>query len=334
MRMPSREIVNRAILDAIAEAKSVGLLMPRLSAHPRQYLMVQDSRQFSMWVYCWMLTPGGRPSLPNEYRIQMTSVRSPLPINPDGYTVLLGYEPNRNVFAGYDLARHTSFTSGSPSVQVNIETLNRALQNGLSFETKSNNEIVIGFRSDLLLFYSQYASELHRLGKDSASLDFLKRASELKEITAVEVSDLTQQRRVIVQETSRWSRSANFRRQVLSAYENRCAVTRQQLRLVDAAHILPVAAGARSIDDVRNGIALSPTYHRAFDNGLIYLDDSGDILVMRLNSKAVDELRHLGLTGGVEDFRLTLGSVHLPFNPQQRPDPYFIRLANEYRDLE
>jgi putative restriction endonuclease len=56
------------------------------------------------------------------------------------------------------------------------------------------------------------------------------------------------------------------------AYGNRCAVTRVQLRLVDAAHILPVGTTG-SADHVRNGIALSPTYHRAFDAGLIYLDN-------------------------------------------------------------
>ena len=334
MALSSREIINRAILDAIAEARSVGLLTPGDSAHPRRYLIAQDARQISMWAYCWMLTPGGRPSLPNEYRIQMTSVQSPLPINPDGYTVLLGYEPNRNVFAGYDLARHTTFTSGSPSVQVNIQTLNNAMQNGLALETKSNEEIVVGIRSDLLMFYSQYAADLHELGEDSASLEFVKRASELEEIVGDDISNLSQQRQLIVRETSRWSRSVSFRRQVLSAYENRCAVTRRQLRLVDAAHILPVSSGARSVDDVRNGIALSPTYHRAFDNGLIYLDNSDQGIVMRLNSNAADELMRLGLAGGVDEFESTLGSVHLPFNPQQRPDPYFIRLANEYRGLE
>lgn len=275
-----------------------------------------------------MLTPGGRPSLPHEYRIQMTSVQSPLAINHGGYTVLLGYQRDRNVFAGYDLTRHTTFTSGSPSVQVNVETLNQALQKGLSFETKSNNEIVVGVRSDLLFFYINHASELHQLGDDSVSLDIIRRASELED---VEVSSLPPQRQIVVRETSRWSRSTSFRRQVLSAYDNRYAVSRLQLRLVEAAHILPVAAGTRSIDDVRNGIALSPTYHRAFDKGLIYLDDS---MEMRLNYRAVDDIHRLGLDGGIEELELRLGTIHLPFNSQQHPDPYFIRLANEYRGLE
>ena len=47
---------------------------------------------------------------------------------------------------------------------------------------------------------------------------------------------------------------------------------KRNLDLVDAAHILPVGA-PESIDDIRNGIAIAPTYHRAYDNGLIYLDE-------------------------------------------------------------
>ena len=330
MTLQHREIIDRAILDAVSDAGCVVLRVPHESSHPRRYIVKRDNRMSTLWVYCWRLTPGGRPSLPHEYRIQMTSVKSPLSINPEGNTLLLGYEPDRGVFAGYDLSRHTTFTTGSPSIQVNIATINRALQNGIALETKSNDEIVAGVRSDLLYFYSQHASELHRLGDDEAALDVVRRASELDDVDDDTVTQLAPERRRIVQETSRWSRSASFRRQVLNAYDNRCAVTRQQLRLVDAAHILPVNAGADSIDTVRNGIALSPTYHRAFDNGLIYLDDE---LEMRLNFRAVDELRRLGLAQGVAAFEASLGAIHLPFDPLQRPDPFFIRLANEYRGL-
>ena len=42
-------------------------------------------------------------------------------------------------------------------------------------------------------------------------------------------------------------------------YDNRCAVTRIQLRLVDATHILPVPSGDSS-DHVTNGMALLQHY--------------------------------------------------------------------------
>ncbi len=331
MTLQYRDTIDRAILDAISDSGSIVLREPHPTPHPRRYLVKRGDQHSSIWVYCWRLTPGGRPSLPHEYRIQMTSVQSPLSINPNGHTLLLGYEPDRGVFAAYDLSRHTSFTTGSPSIQVNIGTINRALQDGISFETKSNDEIVAGVRSDLLYFYSQNSVELHRLGEDATALDVVERASHVGEVDDGKISQLTPERQRVVQETTRWTRSASFRRQVLNAYDNRCAVTRQQLRLVDAAHILPVKAGTQSIDNVRNGIALSPTYHRAFDNGLIYLDQEFE---MKLNFSAVEGLRRLDMVQGLNAFEASLGAIHLPFDPQQRPDPYFIHLANEYRGLK
>lgn len=331
MPAATREAVNRAILDAISECGAVGLPIPSSAAHPRVYLLAHSSRPTSLWVYCWTLTHGGRKSLPDEFRIQMTTVESPLPINPNGQTVLLGYEPDREVFAGFDLERHRRFTSGSPSVQVSTFTLNDCLQDGLAFQTKSNDEIAIGVRSDHLLFYCEHVRELHRLGDDSTYLETAERVVKTPDIADLEIQALPEQRQLIMRETARWSRSSAFTKQVLNAYDNRCAVTRRKLKLVDAAHILPVKAGDQSIDFVRNGIALSPTYHRAFDRGLIFLDED---MIMRLNNSAADDLTRQGLDSGIDSFAAQLGKIHLPYNPDQRPDPHFIRLANCYRGLQ
>lgn len=330
MPVASREAINHTILEAINECGAVGFPVQSSAAHPRIYLVAHNGRETSLWVYCWNLTHGGRKSLPDEYRIQMTTVGSPLPMNPDGHTVLLGYEPDIEVFAGFDLERHRTFTGRSPSIQVSISTLNDCLQDGLAFQTKSNDEIAIGVRSDHLLFYCQHASELHRLGSDSTYLETVERVVKAQEITDSVIQDLPEQRQLIIRETARWSRSSAFTKQVLNAYDNRCSVTRRKLKLVDAAHILPVNAGNQSIDNVRNGIALSPTYHRAFDRGLIFLDDS---MVMRLNSSVADDLVRHGLDAGIDSFAAYLGKIHLPYDPAQHPDPYYIRLANSYRGL-
>lgn len=131
-------------MDAIHESGGVGMLMDSMAAHPRSFLVARNGQQVSIWVYCWNLTRGGRSSLPDEFRIQMTSVESPLPINPNGHTILLGYDSDREVFAGFDLERHRTFTGRSPSVQVSLSTLNDCLQDGLAFQTKSNDEIAMG----------------------------------------------------------------------------------------------------------------------------------------------------------------------------------------------
>ena len=145
------------------------------------------------------------------------------------------------------------------------------------------------------------------------------------------VDDLAQaeleSKRPTVETVSRFSRKANFRQQVLFAYGNRCSISRIQLKLVEAAHILPVGA-PRSTDQVTNGIALSPTYHRAYDSGIIYLDEDYQ---MRLNLRKVSELEAVGHTGGLEEFRAPLGKILLPPDQNQWPRPEFIRLANKFR---
>lgn len=238
--------------------------------------------------------------------------------------------PNLRVFAGFDLLHHATFTQGSPSVQIDIRALQSALQDGLGFYRKGNDEIAIGVRPDHFLFYCQNSESLHRYGSEASILDLLTRIAEQEEITEEEVTNLSQDRERVVRAASRLSRLARFRLQVVNAYENRCAVTRWQLRLVEAAHILPVSAGSESIDDVRNGVALSPTYHRAFDRGLIYLSEDFE---MRLNQEQSAEVRSMNLDGGLVDLEGSLGRIHLPHDRAQWPDHRFIRLANEYRRI-
>lgn len=123
----------------------------------------------------------------------------------------------------------------------------------------------------MLLAYASNAQILHRLGSDTNIFGLLSEAVR-RQLSPEELNDLSADRQRIIREVSRLSRAADFRQRVLFAYGHRCAVSRVQLQLVDAAHILPVGAPGSS-DHVRNGIALSPTYHRAFDAGLIYLDE-------------------------------------------------------------
>ncbi len=119
------------------------------------------------------------------------------------------------------------------------------------------------------------------------------------------------------------TRIRNFREAVLDAYDRRCAVTGLQLGLVQAVHILPASAPG-SMDVVQNGIALSPTYRIAYDNGLIYLDEQ---LKMRLNEERAVywELPH---------FVLPLGEIIKPVNNEEWPNLEFVGKANEYRGID
>jgi len=82
-----------------------------------------------------------------------------------------------------------------------------------------------------------------------------------------------------------------------------------------------------SSDHVTNGLALSPTYHRAYDTGRIYLDDS---YVMKVNRTRLAELATVRLDGGIVGFAAQLGKILLPPDRAQWPKPEFIRRANAF----
>jgi putative restriction endonuclease len=100
-----------------------------------------------------------------------------------------------------------------------------------------------------------------------------------------------------------------------------------QLKLVEAAHILPVVA-EKSPDHVTNGLALSSTYHRAFDTGLIFLNEKYEMCISAPRRKLIVEL---GLDGGLSDFEKSLGKIHLPPDKSQWPSAEFIQRANKLR---
>jgi putative restriction endonuclease len=104
-----------AIEDAFTEAGASAALISEQRAHPRRFYVVAGESTFPVWVYIWTLTHGGGPARHrDEYRIQLTSVTPPLPQNPDGPTLLLGYEPGTKCFAGFDLRKHRVFSRKSP----------------------------------------------------------------------------------------------------------------------------------------------------------------------------------------------------------------------------
>lgn len=324
--IPPQEMVN-VLLDAFQQSGSAAIFTPQRALNPRVFVVTDSAGPLAVWVYMWTLTHGGRPTLPDEYRIQMTTVQSPLAVNPAGPTALLGYEPNLKMFAGFDLSRHKRFTTGSPSVQIDIRVVQAALQAGLAFDRKDNDEIAVGVRPDQLLAYINNAAIVHRLGAEGKTFKLLAKATAPEPIPDAELTTLTFERRRIVETVSRLSRSANFRDQVLTAYGNRCAVTRMQLKLVEAAHILPVVA-EKSPDHVTNGIALSSTYHRAFDTGLIYLNDNYQMCLSATRRKLIVDL---GLDGGLPDFEKSLGKIHLPPDKGQWPSLDLIQRANKLR---
>ncbi|WP_454918744.1 HNH endonuclease [Xanthobacter sediminis] len=124
--------------------------------------------------------------------------------------------------------------------------------------------------------------------------------------------------------SSRIVRDRIFRRVVLRAYDERCAISGLKLingggrAEVAAAHIRPVEANGPDI--VSNGLALSGTAHWMFDRGLISLSDDLDILISRQTNDP----------DGVRAFINKDGRAIAPRRLIERPHPHFLRWHREH----
>lgn len=78
-------------------------------------------------------------------------------------------------------------------------------------------------------------------------------------------------------------RSGLFKRHIIQLYQSTCAFTGMRLvsrhghSFVDACHIVPF--NVSHDDRIGNGIALCPNMHRAFDRGLLSVDEDYRIIV-------------------------------------------------------
>ena len=127
----------------------------------------------------------------------------------------------------------------------------------------------------------------------------------------------------IQQITTRIVRDRVFRKIVIRAYDERCAVTGLKFingggrAEVDAAHIQPVEQNGPDI--VHNGIALSGTAHWMFDRGLISLSDDLEILI----SRQVNDVDSL------QSFIRNRRHASLPLRAMDRPHPRFLKWHRE-----
>ena len=124
--------------------------------------------------------------------------------------------------------------------------------------------------------------------------------------------------------TSRIVRDRVFRRIVLRAYDERCAIIGLKLingggrAEVEAAHIRPVEANGPDI--VSNGIALSGTAHWMFDRGLISFGNDLEILISRQVNDPV----------GIRAIINKNGRAPLLPRVSDRPHPHFLEWHREH----
>lgn len=108
---------------------------------------------------------------------------------------------------------------------------------------------------------------------------------------------------------------AMFRERVVDAYGGRCAMSNlPEVRLLDAAHIIPDGHAEMGQLDVRNGVLMSRIHHSAFDAGLLAIDAD-----YRIHIAESPLVQHDGpLLEGIRRLKGTL--IKVPRNPLFRPD--------------
>lgn len=295
--------------------------------HPAHARLIKGSARVEAWIHIWNVTPGGRPSTrPLERRIQPTGIGDHFRARAGMQTLILGWSEETQVFAAFDYQYHAGQIGSSPSIQTDLPALKAASQDGLGVFAKSTGEISIAIRPDMLGIYVEQRRLLHELGKDASQLNALRQMAS--DPLKIEPDDLPASRRKVMSTALRLLRDHRFGETVLTAYAHRCAFCGVQLRLLDAAHILPVAH-PDSNDMVTNGVALCALHHRAYDMALVTFDQTFAILVshsMRI------ELAANGRDGGLAAFEAALSpALLLPQAQVNHPSPQMIRKANTLR---
>ena len=285
-----------------------------------------DDKGFDVRIYIWNCTHGGGAArATDEYRVQLTSV---VPSAVAGeVTLLLGWHAGYEVFVGFDINKHDGQASSSPSIQVKEDTLQGAHAHAFAIYHRQNGEFAVAFRPEFLVEYALNAASLHKDGKAAADMSLLNTLDTLTDSQIVTVKN--QERQIVLSQIAKKYRATDFRKRVLGAYEHRCAACGVQLKLIEASHIIPVAAPT-STDETRNGIALCALHHTAFDRNLLSFDERYKIEV---SDSEVSRLAAENLVGGLKEFRQNLRTaIILPSDKRDYPPPQYIAEARKVRN--
>lgn len=294
---------------------------------PVRIRIVAFDQPLDYFVYLWNVTPGGNNRPADEWRIQITKGGDRFPLIPGVRTIIGGWNTPNEVWAFWDVRRHTTFSENSPGFHIKEDCLEEAAVHGIAARVQDSGrppnrvrEVVVSIAPRSLLWYVEQGSPLHDAGEDAPDVAGLIDATPEETRAFVDESPTEPDavRRYVLTETLRAYRDARFRPEVLQAYSFRCAVCEVALKLVDAAHIIPVTHPA-SRDIVTNGMALCKLHHAAYDNALLGVRSNYSIIV---NPERVGVLRGLGLVSGLEEFQAGLRpNIRHPAVQEVRPRP-------------
>lgn len=295
--------------------------------HPFKLRIFNESHAVQIKIYIWNLTHGGGPRSKEEYRIQIKV--NELVEEPGFQTLILGYWPEVGIFAGFDFQKHKGIPAWSASMQINKQNLINASLNGFSPYNNKKGEIVIAFRPDFFVEYIMNLEKLHSFARSDKDFKILEDVTDKQiELKSEIIEKISGQRKNVVLTVTKKLRDLSFQKRVLTAYSYKCAFCDLQLKLVDAAHILPVTH-EDSTDKTSNGITLCTLHHRAYDIALITFTERYEIIS---NKTQLRKLKEIGHDGGMGKFIKNLRPIiNVPPSVSDRPHLTYIQRANEVR---
>ena len=116
-------------------------------------------------------------------------------------------------------------------------------------------------------------------------------------------------------EDEQFVRGSLFKKWIPKLYQNTCSITRMCVtsshgyQLIDACHIKPISLS--NDDTVSNGFALCPNLHRAFDRGMIGVDENYRVVVSRYIKEDATVSYSLKALAGIKLY-LPMPETHFP----------------------
>lgn len=319
------EILRRDV--AVAGARLLLLSAP--NEWPRIYSISRDGESARIRVYLWPLT---YDTARNDYKFQVSGIKNYMFEFSEGVeTVVMGYYNDLRLYLAADAEQRRGRFGQNVAIQARQRNLDQANADGFTaYEKVGTGEIALVIRYDFLATYLLNVRQVHELGQLPNGVEIIDRVVETRGAEEPHTgtgSALTSRERSLVT-FARSVRASDFRKRVMVAYENQCAVCGVQLRLVQAAHIIPAGAETSS-DETCNGLALCALHHLAYDNGLLGVRPDYSIAI---NDSVANNLAEQILVGGLEVFQANLRpSIILPYNKGDRPLPEYLEAGLRQR---
>lgn len=316
--MTRQELVAR-IAELVGPALTIEVVA---DGWPALGTMATESGEYDVALFAGAAGVSGRGRDDVERRFQNPGQNRPIEIPPNRVPLLVGLweadpivEVSHPVLIAAEAEKREGLTTRF-SVFARLEDLLIAVGQGWTASLNTTGEVITCLHPGLLPAYLE--ALVNDVDLPEHTVQVAVQAAGLPDLSVLPEAERAPLEEAAVERvrraTSSLVRDARFSKDVLSAYNGKCALCGLSIRLVQGAHIYPASAPG-SPDDVQNGVALCSNHHGAFDRHLIYVDPA---------SRAVkfhpDVLAEATVNAGVEAFVSgTWAALSEPANPAHRP---------------